>query len=155
MQLLLFASSKTHLWLIFFKIHHSSVRLFSIAWALIFSRTCCVISVVWVVKLSNRWLNTLINKGEIHTEEANFQQTYFHPPNLVVQKDFHLPKHSFHLPNGSLVSAFHHPENGCQTLRIILIKFLISGTNCKLKISCSQLTGAGDECGVLGAIIWE
>ena len=34
---------------------------------------------------------------------------YFHLPNLVGQKDFHLPKRNFHLPNGSLVGAFRHP----------------------------------------------
>ena len=53
--------------------------------------------------------------GEIHTEEANFKRhkvsadRYFHLPNLVGQKDFHLPKRNFHLPNGSLVGAFRHP----------------------------------------------
>ena len=78
------------------------------------SSTWCIISVVWVVKFI-RWLDTLINKGEIHTEEANSKRhkfsadRYFHLPNLVGEKDFHQPKRNFHLQNGSLVDAFRHP----------------------------------------------
>ena len=62
-----------------------------------------------------RWPDKLINKGEIHTEEANFKghkfsaDRYFHLPNLVGQKDFQLPKSNLHLPNGSLVGFFCHP----------------------------------------------
>ena len=37
---------------------------------------------------------------------------YFHLPKLVGQKDFHLPKRNFYLPNGSLVGAFRHPAPG-------------------------------------------
>ena len=72
------------------------------------------------VKLSNRWLGTLINEGEIHTKEINFRRyrfsadKYFHLPNLVGQKDFHPPKRNFHVPNGGLVGAFRHP--GVSTL---------------------------------------
>ena len=130
--MVLFASSETHLWFNFFKIHYSKRKFwkFVIVNALKStwlqscfvnpSRTCCVISVVWVVKRSNRGLDTLVNKGEINTEEANFKRhkvstdRYFHLPNLVGQKDFHLPKRNFHLPNGSLVGAFRHPVNGSQ-----------------------------------------
>ena len=68
-----------------------------------------------VVKRSILGLDILIDKGEIHTEESNFKRhkvsadRYFHLPNLVGQKDFHLPKRNFHLPNGSLVGALRHP----------------------------------------------
>ena len=93
-----------------------SIRLFCIARAHISSRTYCVISVVRVVKRSILGLDILIDKGEIHTEESNFKRhkvsadRYFHLPNLVGQKDFYLPKRNFHLPNGSLVGAFCHPD---------------------------------------------
>ena len=79
-----------------------------------------IIYVLRVVKRSNRGLDTLVNKGEINTEEANFKRhkvstdRYFHLPNLVGQKDFHLPKRNFHLPNGSLVGALRHPAWGCK-----------------------------------------
>ena len=72
----------------------NSIKLFSIAWAHISSRTCRVISVVWVVKRSILGLDILIDKGEIHTEEASFKRhkvsadRYFHLPNLVGQKIF-------------------------------------------------------------------
>ena len=71
-----------------------------------------------VVKRSILGLDILIDKGEIHTEESNFKRhkvsadRYFQLPNLVGQKDFHLPKRNFHLPNGSLVGALRHPEGG-------------------------------------------
>ena len=42
--------------------------------------------------------------------EKPVSDRYFHLSNLVGQKDFHLPKRNFHLPNGSLVGAFRHPE---------------------------------------------
>ena len=55
------------------------------------------------------------NAQVFSTEESNFKRhkvsadRYFHLPNLVSQKDFHLPKRNFHLPNGSLVGALRHP----------------------------------------------
>ena len=72
------------------------------------------------------------------TEETNFKRhkfsadRYFHLPNLVGQKDFHIPKRNFHLPNGSLVGVFRHPvirEYNCWLIAYICsfwIPFIIS-----------------------------